>query len=162
MTHLSKKLIRKTALVGAASLVGGLVIFALGAPAIAEKTGMMDRHKAHLEAADTDGDGKISKAEADAASEKKFREADLDGNGSVSFEEFQALAEKRRLMKLKHRFERSDKDGNGTLSSDELGSRHSSRFERMDTDGDGEISEEEREAAHKKMRKHRKHGMGHD
>lgn len=162
MTPISRKSARKTALVGAASLVGGLALFALGAPAIAEKTGMMDRHKAHLEAVDTDGNGKISKAEADAAREKKFKEADLDGNGSVSLEEYEALAEKRRQMKLKRRFERSDTDGNGTLSSDELGSRRASHFERMDKDGDGEISEEERKGMHKKMHRHFRHGKDRD
>lgn len=162
MTKVSRKSIRKTALVGAASLVGGLAIFALGAPAMAGKGGMMDHHKARLEAVDTDGNGKISKAEADAARDRKFKEADLNGDGSVSFEEFQAMAEKRRQMRLKRRFERSDKDGNGTLSSDELGSRHASHFERMDKDGDGEISAEERKAGHKKMRRHFRRGMDRD
>lgn len=148
---------RKTALLGAASLVAGASLFAFAAPAMAEKNGMMDRHKAHLEEVDTDKNGKISRAEADAARDKHFTEADADGDGSVSFEEFQAMAEKHRQMMLKRRFERSDKNNDGVLTGDELGGRFADHFERMDKNGDGEISAEERKKAHKKMRKHRMH-----
>lgn len=151
---------RKAALLGAASLVAGAALFAFAVPAIAEKSGMMDRHKAHLEEVDTDKNGKISKAEADAARDRHFTEADANGDGSVSFEEFQVMTEKRRQMKLKHRFERSDKNNDGVLTGDELGGRFADHFERLDKNGDGEISEEERKKAHKKMRKHRMHDMG--
>lgn len=160
MTHSSGKSLRKTALVGAASLVGGLALFALGAPAIAEKSGMMDGHKARLEKMDTDGNGKISKAEAEAAGAAHFAEFDSDGNGSVSFEEFQAQADKHHKMMLKHRFEKADKNNDGVLTADELGGRFANRFDKMDTDGDGEISSEERKNAHKMMRKHHKHDRG--
>ena len=157
MIKSSAKLRRKTTLLGAASLVAGATLFAFAAPAIAEKSGMKDRHKAHLEEVDTDKNGRISKAEADAARDRHFKEADADGNGSVSFEEFQAMTEKRREMMLKRRFERSDKNNDGVLTGDELGGRHADHFERMDKNGDGEISEEERKEAHKKMGKHRMH-----
>lgn len=109
----SSKSIRKTALVGAASLVGGLAIFALGTPAVAERGDHRGHHKAHLEAADTNGDGKVSKAEADAVKQKRFKETDLDGDGSVSFEEFEAMAEKRRQMKMKRRLKRPTRTATG-------------------------------------------------
>ena len=160
MTISSNKSGRKAALLGAVSLVAGATVFAFAAPAIAEKGGMMGRHKAHLEEIDTDKNGKISKAEANAAREKHFMEADADGNGSVSFEEFQTMTEKRRKLRLKHKFERSDKNNDGVLTADELGGRHADLFERMDTNGDGEVSKEERRKAHKKMRKHRMHNRG--
>lgn len=150
----------KTVLVSAASLLGTAAVLAFAIPALAEKAVMSDHHKAHMEAVDTDGDGKISKAEAEAARDELFKSADADGNGSVNFDEFLVMEEKRRQMKLKRRFERSDKNGDGTLSSDEIGARRDSHFARMDRDGDGEISEEERKEAHKRMGRHHWRGHG--
>lgn len=148
---------KKTALVGVAGLLGTVAVLTFAVPASAEKGAMMERHKAHLAEVDTDGNGKVSKAEAEAAREAHFKSADVDGNGSVSLEEFEAMSERRRKMKLKHKFERSDKNNDGVLTSDELGSRRGGHFEKMDTDGDGEISRDERKAAHKMMGKHRRH-----
>lgn len=156
-SRIPRKLTGKKVLLGTASLVAGAALFALAAPAIAGKGDMMGHHKARLEAVDTDGNGKISKAEADAARDKHFGEADADGNGSVSYEEFQAMSEKHHKMMVKHKFERADENDDGVLTADELGGRLTDHFERMDTNGDGEISEKERKAAHKKMRKHRMH-----
>lgn len=145
---------KKTVLVGVASFLGTAAMLAFAVPASAEKGAMTERHKAHLAKVDTDGNGKISKAEAEAAREAHFKSADVDGNGSVSLEEFEAMAERRRKMMLKRKFERSDKNNDGVLTSDELGSRRGGHFEKMDKDGDGEISEDERKAAHKMMGKH--------
>ncbi len=44
--------------------------------------------------ADTDGNGMISKAEADAMHEKKFKECDTNGDGSVSKDEKKAAMRK--------------------------------------------------------------------
>lgn len=148
---------KRTALLGVVSLLGTAAVLTFAVPASAEKGTMMERHKGYMEKVDTDGNGKISKAEAEAARETHFKSADADGNGSVSLEEFLAMEERRRQMKLKRRFERSDKNGDGVLTSDELEPRHGGHFEKMDKDGDGEISEEERKAAHTMMGKHRRH-----
>lgn len=147
----------KTALVGAVSLLGTAAVLAFAVPASAEKGAMMGHHKAHLAEVDTDGDGKISKTEVEAAHKAHFKSADMDSNGSVSLEEFEAMDERRRQMKLKRKFERSDKNGDGVLSSEELGSRRDGHFEKMDKNGDGEISADERKAAHKKGGKHLRH-----
>lgn len=156
---------RKTALVGAVSLLGTAAVLMIAVPASAEKGAMMEHHmaqmiehhKAHMAKVDTDGDGKVSKTEAEAARKEHFKSADMDGNGSVSFDEFEAMAERRRQMKLKSKFERSDKNGDGVLTSEELGSHRDGHFEKMDKNGDGEISEDERKAAHKRGGKHRRH-----
>lgn len=149
---------RKPVLAGIVGLLGTTAFVAFTVPASAGKGTMIERHKTHMTEVDTDGDGKVSKAEAEAAREAHFKTADLDGNGTVSFEEFEAMAERRLQMKLKRRFKRSDKNGDGVLTSEELETHRGGHFDKIDKDGDGEISEEERKAAHKMMRKHKRHG----
>lgn len=122
---------KRAALFGAVTLLGTAAVLTFTVPASAEKGAMTERHKEHMEKIDTDGNGKVSKAEAKAAREAHFKTADMDGNGSVSLEEFEAMAERRRQMKLKHKFERSDKNGDGVLTADEMESGRSGHFEKM-------------------------------
>tara|TARA_Y100000294_G_C8457772_1_gene297311 strand:+ start:242 stop:568 length:327 start_codon:yes stop_codon:yes gene_type:complete len=86
-----------------------LAVLGLSAPAFADHHGdKKDMHKKmehHMSKKDTDGDGKISKAEADAYHAKKFEKMDLDGDGYITKEEkkeaYKKMKEKRGEYKEK-------------------------------------------------------------
>jgi Ca2+-binding EF-hand superfamily protein len=122
-----------------------------------------------FDGADTDGDGKITGAEFDAAAKARFDAADADKNGQLSADEMQAAAEARRAaMRKAHEakmlegfIDRRDTNDDGQLSFDEMtpGDAGGRFFERFDKDGDGAVSQDEIEQA-MKDRGGRRHGHG--
>ncbi|MGY6215075.1 hypothetical protein ACW73L_07935 [Methylolobus aquaticus] len=96
---------------------------------------------------DTDGDGKISKAEIEAARGTEFKAADTDGDDSLTLAELKSWMARR----VEDRFKALDTDGNGLVSPAELTSGKSGRRATMlsnllkqgDLDGGGSLSLEE-------------------
>ena len=78
-------------------------------------------------------------------SEQVFDAADGDGDGKLSKEEFGQLPQAARSVAQRRAFDRLDGDGDGALSVSELSPRVA-RLEKMDADGDGEIGREEMRA----------------
>lgn len=110
-----------------------------------------------FEAADADGDGKVSQAEMAAHAKARFDAADSDGNGKLSAAEMAATAQKRqeerRARMMQKMIERMDADDDGELSFDEMPgqqTRAEQMFSRIDSDGDGAVSKAEMEAARAK------------
>lgn len=104
----------------------------------------------HFDEIDADKDGKVTQDELKAHHDAKKAEADTDGDGKLSKAEFLAKAEKR----AEHKFSRMDKDGDGFISEDEKGKRHHGKgdyFGKLDADGDGGITKEELEAGKSRM-----------
>lgn len=153
---------------------GIIIAAALGVGAIAvgvaaAKSGWRGHHGggAHMDRAfgliDTDGDGAVSRAEADAAGAALFARADGDGDGALTADELTAAAlEHMRLMaerRAAHAIGRLDSDGDGALSLAEvearLGDRPGRMFDRLDANGDDMVTREEA------MRMARRHGHGH-
>ncbi|MEO8063402.1 MAG: EF-hand domain-containing protein [Pseudomonadota bacterium] len=103
--------------------------------------------------ADTDGDGRISRAEATAAGSERsgewFDKLDLNKDGYVTSDEMhQARATRRGDMKQKmeQRFKEADVNADGQLSLDEVQAkmpRLADRFATLDTDKNGQLSKEE-------------------
>lgn len=85
----------------------------------------MQRHERKLMADDTDGDGKISRAEFIAAANA--------GKGDQA-----------------KRFAKVDRNGDGMLDKGEIDARLTRRFTRLDTNGDSVLSPDERASAHHK------------
>jgi Ca2+-binding EF-hand superfamily protein len=121
------------------------------------------RHGAMLErikAADTNGDGLISKEEAKALPmiAKHFDEIDTDGNGQLSPDELRAFHEKMRAQheqmqaqRFAEHFRKIDTDGDGRISLAEAQAnapRLAEHFGQIDANGDGFITPEEMKAAH--------------
>lgn len=101
---------------------------------------------------DANADGKLTKAEFDAAQRARFNAIDANKDGTATAEEFQAArkaeAEARRAEISKDRFAALDTDKNGQLSAAEFaagpprgagvkGDRHGGRGHRMDIRGGG-------------------------
>ncbi|WP_162560203.1 EF-hand domain-containing protein [Methylotetracoccus oryzae] len=96
---------------------------------------------------DTDGDGKISKAEIEAARGIEFKAADTDGDDSLTLAELKAWLSQR----VEDRFKALDRDGNNLISAEELVHGETGRRATMlsnllkqgDLDGGGSLSPEE-------------------
>lgn len=86
------------------------------------------RRERRVLAADTDGDGKVSRAEYLAAA--------IRGKGDPA-----------------RRFARLDRNGDGTVDRQEIASMLARRFARSDTDHDGVLSPTERSAARQSARR---------
>jgi len=103
--------------------------------------------------ADTDGDGRVSRAEAEAASSKKssewFEKLDTNKDGYVTQDEIsQAKATRRADMKARFddRFQEADANKDGQLSLDEVQAkmpRLADRFTTLDQDKNGMLTKDE-------------------
>lgn len=118
---------------------------------------------AEFKGLDTNSDGKISKAEVEAAlakrtaeteaalkgrQEEEFRKLDTDKNGQLSLAEFQAaMTIQPKAGVADQRLKELDLNKDGTISGAEFRSPMLARFDRMDTNKDGKISEAEVRAA---------------
>ncbi len=73
-----------------------------------------------LLAMDSNGDGKLTRAEFDAAQRANFAQIDANKDGSATPEEFKAFHDAKRAEMSKTRFDAVDQDKNGQLSQAEL------------------------------------------
>jgi Ca2+-binding EF-hand superfamily protein len=113
------------------------------------------RGQERLHAADTNGDGQISRQEAAALPRlaKNFDAIDANKDGQVTREEMRAYHEQQRGAHWK----RLDTDGDGRISKAEAQANAPRLFEhftQVDANGDGFVTPEEMKAA----RRHHAHG----
>jgi Ca2+-binding EF-hand superfamily protein len=107
-----------------------------------------------LKAADTNGDGMISKEEAKALPRllKHFDEIDANRDGQITKEEMHAFHAAHEGGKGHHGgfMKKLDKDGDGRISREEAQAapRLAAHFEEIDTNKDGFITPDEMKAAH--------------
>jgi len=107
-----------------------------------------------LEAADTDHDGSVSRAEFIAWREKQFAHLDRNGDGVLDaadradadqqHEGMQARGEQMR--------EKLDANGDGKITKDEFVNAGTPMFDKADTDGNGVVDAKEMQAARDAMR----------
>jgi Ca2+-binding EF-hand superfamily protein len=139
-----------------ASAAGIVLLGATGA-ALAdrdERHGAMSMHgEMMMEMLDTDGDGKVSRAEAETFRDARFATFDKDGNGELSFVEYTAMMAAMREEMMQRRFARHDADNSGGISKAEMSSRMDRMFEMMDRNDDGAIERGE-------MGRHKRDGEG--
>lgn len=102
-----------------------------------------------LSRADTDGDGKVSKAEFIAARtaemEQVFTRIDANDDGFIDTAEAEQAASRSREMAARGGLGRGEapRRPTGEMAAGEPGAMAEQIFERMDTDGDGKLSRDE-------------------
>lgn len=138
--------IRKLTPYIAAFLLGGISVVSS-----AQQGPMHASGKAHmlerLKTADTNGDGMISREEANALPKlsKHFDEIDTDKNGLISLQEFETAMKKLHALRHGDLLKQFDKDGDGRISREEAQAapRLAKHFDEIDTNKDGYLSNEE-------------------
>jgi EF hand domain-containing protein len=113
-----------------------------------------------LRAADTNGDGLISRQEAAALPKlaQNFDAIDANHDGQISKDELKGFFKAKREQMAAAWFKKVDADGDGRISKAEAQAgapRLAAHFDKLDTNGDGFLTPEELAAAH---RHHRHHG----
>jgi len=106
--------------------------------------------------ADTDGDGRVSRAEATASGAERsgewFDKLDLNKDGYITQDEMKQARDTRHQNhgdmkeKMEARFKEADANGDGQLSLDEVQAkmpRLADRFTTLDTDKNGLLSKDE-------------------
>lgn len=93
--------------------------------------------------ADTNHDGKVTRAELDAVRAKHFAAMDTNHDNVIDAQEASAWQAKHRATIAGDRFKQLDKNGDGALSADEVPPGLQQRFGRVDANGDGRITAEE-------------------
>jgi Ca2+-binding EF-hand superfamily protein len=115
---------------------------------------------ARLKAADANGDGLISKAEAQAALPmiaRHFDEIDANKDGFVTGDELRAFHQQHRAQRRAEHFKQIDADGDGRVSKAEAQAkapRLFAHFDQVDANGDGFLTPEELKAAHGRHQAH--------
>lgn len=114
-----------------------------------------------FEEIDLNGDGEVTREEMTRHRQARFASADTDGDGKLSPAEMEAAAMERMKARVANMIERFDTDGDGFLSADEMPrpKRGDRMFDRVDADDNGSISREEFTKV-RAMRKDRGHGHG--
>ena len=99
----------------------------------------------HLDHADANNDGAITREEFLARPAQMFARLDADNNGVISQDE-RPQGRDRAGRHLHGSHDRLDSDGNGQLSREEFAAMGATMFGRLDANGDGRVTREEAEA----------------
>lgn len=114
--------------------------------------------------ADSNQDGKITRAEFDAASDARFTKTDTNSDGYISADERIEARATKQSEKAGAHFDRLDQNGDGFVSRSEFEQKSEDRKEKRrdrimdfaDENKDGQISDSERKTAKEKHRAKRK------
>lgn len=141
--------LRKTLMIAAlgAAVTVPMALAAAGESAAQSRQGAQfsDRGPgAMFEALDLNGDGQVTRAEADQFRADRFAVLDADGDGSVSEAEFLENARAQTAERAGARFGDLDIDGDGAVSATEFEQApRGDMFARLDQNEDGVITEDE-------------------
>jgi Ca2+-binding EF-hand superfamily protein len=148
-----------------AAMVSTIVGLSFSVPAWAQPAGAQEREHggpgraaaiaAHMfQRMDTNGDGQVTREEADDAGKRLFDKFDRNADGAVTHEEAEAGARALRQEELVARFKQLDENGDGKLSGTES-QLPPPAFLKLDTNKDHGLSLEEFETRPDMRSEHR-------
>lgn len=129
-----------------AAILGTAVVLTASAGAFAHDRKGGDREARGMEMferIDTNSDEKLDFAEFSAPMIARFEEVDADGNGVITDAEIETASENKEGRRAKRIAKRLDSDDNGEVTRAELEERQQAIFARLDADEDGFISIDE-------------------
>jgi Ca2+-binding EF-hand superfamily protein len=145
------------------SLIAALILLpAIGYAADNTAGAKAPRRAGHFSMADTNGDGKLSRAEVEKAMPQlssRFDSIDADKDGQLSRGEFDAWKKAHRgerQAKAVERFKHADTDGDGAISRAEAEThapRLAQKFDQIDSNKDGKLTQDELRAYRESKRK---------
>ncbi|MDP6952973.1 MAG: hypothetical protein QGF53_09465 [Alphaproteobacteria bacterium] len=109
---------------------------------------------------DSDGDGRLTQAEIDAARADHMARFDADGDGALTLQEFEGLFHELTQPVTVRAFQMLDPDGDASISAEELDKRLARAVARHDRNGDGALSPEDMRRGHWRGERH--HGEERD
>ena len=135
------------------SLIAALILVpAIGFAADNSAGAKSPRSASHFSKADTDGDGKLSRAEVEKAMPHllgKFDSIDTNKDGQLSRGELSAWKKAHkgeRQAKAAERFKHADADGDGAISraeAEKYAPRLARKFDLIDSNKDGKLTQDE-------------------
>ena len=133
--------------IAAAALLAGTLFGASAGAAFAQGPG------GGIAALDTNGDGALTREEANAGRMTMFARIDADSSGGLSSEEIDAAVAQApgRGAMMGAMLRAADADGDGVVSSEEFLAAPSPMFDRLDANGDDVLDADELAAAQAHM-----------
>ena len=95
---------------------------------------------------DLNGDGSVTRIEAETMRNLRFLRLDADGDGAITQAEMLDKAQARLARRIAKAFARLDINGDGRIERTEFSERGMARFARLDADSDGRITGDEMRA----------------
>ncbi len=133
--------------------VAGVVQAARGYGGCGGMAGKMIGHHV-VERFDTDGDGRLTQAEIDAARADHMARFDANSDGALTLEEFEGLFHELTQPVTVRAFQMLDPDGDASISADELDKRLARAVARHDRNGDGALSPDDMRRGHWRGERH--------
>lgn len=92
---------------------------------------------------DRDGDGRITRSEAEQFRNDRLSRFDGNGDGRLSLDEYRALWTDAMNVAMVRAFQRHDRNGDGVVTAEEFAVPVTHMFDRLDRNGDGAIARDE-------------------
>lgn len=130
------------------------ILILAGALAASASPALAQRGGDWFDAADTNRDAAVTRAEFVQNRDANFGRLDRNGDGVVSPADFPRLASRRpeAYARLTEALGGADRNGDGAISRGELAQAPPVMFERADANHDGRVTQAEYEAARARMR----------
>jgi Ca2+-binding EF-hand superfamily protein len=124
-------------------LLATAILFAVSTGVAMAQGQAQPAQKISLGPTDTNNDGKISTAEATAASAKTSAQIDLNKDGSITAAELKMEEDRMHMLELARYLQVMDANRDGKVTTAEFSAMDAARFKQVDRNNDGFVTPEE-------------------